>query len=234
MRHKSGCDRELNAMLLLRSTAIIYALNLPIGSADAGVPVFGGATDPSLKTVGSLSEGGFTAPPQAFFQFCTRFVRQCVRSGGSKPVALVEERWSELSEVNAGVNRRIKPRAEPPGVDIWTLGAREGDCDAFAIEKRKELIDLGWPSSALNLTVVYARSSEAHLVLTVRTDHGEFVLDNLRSEVLGVESVGYTFVMRQSAMHPRLWVSIDRVKAGSMIVANVNRSGFGRQYSARE
>jgi len=156
-----------------------------------------------------LTEGAFTPPPPAFALFCERFSHQCLRSGAAETIRLDPFRWSQLVKVNATVNRRIKPKPEPAGVDVWTINAHEGDCDAFAIEKRKELLDLGWPSASLSLTVAYARESEAHLVLTVRTDRGEYLLDNLRNAVVGVNDVSYRFVMRQSAIHPRLWVMIS-------------------------
>jgi predicted transglutaminase-like cysteine proteinase len=103
-------------------------------------------------------------------------------------------------------------------VDVWTINAREGDCDAFAIEKRKELLDIGWPSSALSLTVAY-HHGEAHLLLTVRTDRGELVLDNLRSAVIGVKDTSYRYVMRQSSIHPQLWVSIASVAVEASTLA---------------
>jgi predicted transglutaminase-like cysteine proteinase len=44
--------------------------------------------------------------------------------------------------------------------------------------KRKMLIDAGWPREALLITVVRDKKGEGHAVLTVKTDKGEFVLDN--------------------------------------------------------
>lgn len=204
-------------MLLRSSVAMLFACFLSNGHAGAS-PISRVAT-PELRTAAALAEGGFTAPPKAFYLFCAKFSRQCVRAGVDGSMALNEQRWSQLVRVNERVNRSIKVRPEPAGIDVWKLGAKEGDCDAFAIQKRKELMDLGWSASALLLTVVYPGLSEAHLVLTVRTDHGEFVLDNLRDAVLGVEAVGYQFVMRQSAIHPRLWVSIERVNTMDAKVA---------------
>jgi predicted transglutaminase-like cysteine proteinase len=212
-------------MLFRGSVGVLFACAVLNGSAGAS-PIDVSRVSPPT-TAGALAEGAFTPPPKAFFPFCAKFARQCVRTGGDGPVTLDQKHWSELVAVNRRVNSRIKPKAEPAGVDIWTLGAREGDCDAYALEKRKELMDLGWSSSALQLTVVYVASGEAHLVLTARTDGGEFVLDNLRAEVLGVESVGYRFVMRQSTIHPRLWVSVDRVEARHTTVASAEPASQG-------
>ncbi len=44
--------------------------------------------------------------------------------------------------------------------------------------KRRLLIRAGWPREALLITVVRDRKDEGHAVLTVKTDRGEFILDN--------------------------------------------------------
>lgn len=56
-------------------------------------------------------------------------------------------------------------------------------------------------------------------MLTVRTDHGDFVLDNLRSRVVAADRTGYRWVARQSSIHPRLWVRIDGVARETIQVA---------------
>jgi len=74
--------------------------------------------------------------------------------------------------------------------------------------KRKMLIDAGWPREALLITVVRDKKGEGHAVLTVKSDKGEFVLDNQNEEVLAWTETGYRFVKRQSQSDPNLWVSL--------------------------
>ena len=45
-------------------------------------------------------------------------------------------------------------------------------------------------------------------VLTVRTDMGDFVLDNLEPRVLAWTETDYRFLKRQSEKHSGLWVSV--------------------------
>jgi predicted transglutaminase-like cysteine proteinase len=45
-------------------------------------------------------------------------------------------------------------------------------------------------------------------VLTVKTDKGEFVLDNQNEAVLHWSETGYRFVKRQSQTDPNLWVAL--------------------------
>ncbi len=125
---------------------------------------------------------------------------------------------ANLQGINTSVNRRIRPRSDDQGTDVWTVGAAEGDCDDYAVEKRKELLDRSWPSAALSLSVDYLRSGEAHLFLTVRTDRGEFALDNLRSRTVAADRAGYRFVARQSTIHPRLWVQVDGISNDAIVI----------------
>ena len=51
-------------------------------------------------------------------------------------------------------------------------------------------------------------SRNADAVLTVKSDKGEFVLDNQNENVLAWTETGYRFVKRQSQSDPNLWVSL--------------------------
>jgi predicted transglutaminase-like cysteine proteinase len=74
--------------------------------------------------------------------------------------------------------------------------------------KRRILIQRGWPATALLITVVRDESNEGHAVLTVRTDRGDFVLDNKVNHVKAWADTPYTFVKRQSARNPLVWISL--------------------------
>lgn len=49
--------------------------------------------------------------------------------------------------------------------------------------KRRELIALVIPVNTLLMTLVRQANGEGHAVLTVRTDRGDFILDNLDQRV---------------------------------------------------
>ena len=49
---------------------------------------------------------------------------------------------------------------------------------------------------------------EGHAVLTVKTDKGDFVLDNQAEEILLWSETGYRFVKRQSQSNPNVWVAL--------------------------
>ena len=67
---------------------------------------------------------------------------------------------------------------------------------------------LGWPESTLLITVVRDENNEGHAVLTVRTDDGDFVLDNQRREIVRWADAPYVFIKAQSQRNPLLWVSL--------------------------
>jgi hypothetical protein len=84
-----------------------------------------------------------------------------------------------------------------------------GDCEDYALLKRQVLMQRGWPASALLITVVRDEKNDGHAILTARTAKGDFILDNKFDEVRPWYGVPYTYVMRQSYINPKVWVSLD-------------------------
>ena len=83
-----------------------------------------------------------------------------------------------------------------------------GDCEDYALEKRKLLMQAGLPREALLMTVVRDHNGNGHAVLTVKTDRGQYILDNQTNEVLFWTDTGYRPVKRQSQSDPNVWVSL--------------------------
>jgi predicted transglutaminase-like cysteine proteinase len=73
--------------------------------------------------------------------------------------------------------------------DYWakpdeTLARGKGDCEDFAILKMAALKAAGLPSDSITLVVLRdTRRNLFHAVLSVATDKGQFILDNLRDNV---------------------------------------------------
>ncbi|MGO7704614.1 transglutaminase-like cysteine peptidase, partial [Rhizobium ruizarguesonis] len=63
-----------------------------------------------------------------------------------------------LQKVNRAVHGRIIPAEDRPSSrnkDVWSLpAAGRGDCEDYALQKRKDLIEAGFPSNRLALSVV--------------------------------------------------------------------------------
>jgi len=126
----------------------------------------------------------------------------------ARQIALTEERMAQLQQVNSHVNstiREVSDLEQYGREDVWALPTSgKGDCEDFALLKRKMLIERGWPASSLSITVGATSQGEAHAVLTVSTSQGQYVLDNLTSSILSPAQTGHVFYARQSG---RGWIS---------------------------
>ncbi|WP_376776126.1 transglutaminase-like cysteine peptidase [Rhizobium populisoli] len=156
-----------------------------------------------------MREGSFTLAPFAAVKFCLANQGQCEDTGGDQIVNLTEERRQELLSVNSGINRAIKPANDASGTDVWSLDVAVGDCEDYALTKKKNLLELGWPSRALRIAVGRTRSGEGHAVLVVKTSAGDLVLDNRSSTIREWTRTDLRWISMQSSQNPKLWVSIN-------------------------
>ena len=161
---------------------------------------------------------GHSDAPYGFIRFCEADPLECRPSGVQDiRIEASAKRLAELDEINRRINREIEPATdlEIYGVqELWTIPKTRGDCEDYALLKRQILIKRGWPSSALLMTVVRDEKGEGHAVLMARTSAGDFVLDNKTDEMKLWNRTPYEFVMRQSYIDPRIWVSLDPRDAG--------------------
>lgn len=178
---------------------------------------------------GSLREGPVVEPPRAFSELCARAPAVCPHrtlaselsslrgalsnlygQSALRPsaVMLTEERWRQLQQVNLAANRSIQP-VEDYGRDVWTLTHVGGDCEEYVLAKLHLLDTLGWPRSAMRITVVQDGQGY-HAVLVVETNRGSFVLDNMRDEITTVAASPYVFVVAESVERPGQWVRVAR------------------------
>jgi predicted transglutaminase-like cysteine proteinase len=161
--------------------------------------------------------------PIAFVKFCLEHSAQCESRGATRRISLTDDAWEEIAAVNATVNRRIHPDADKGPFD-WSLDTTSGNCNDYAVQKRQALIQLGYPMSALSLTATMTPSGVGHLILTVRTDRGDFVLDNLRSSIVAWNRTGYRMLKRQSAADPQTWVSVATFNPDMRVARNIQPS----------
>jgi predicted transglutaminase-like cysteine proteinase len=157
--------------------------------------------------------GAETSVPYGWVDFCQRYEGEC---DGERliplDVNLSAKAMKEIVKINSWVNGHVAPLSDP---DHWKLADRwdypidgRGDCEDYALLKRQLLIETGFPRQALLMTVVKDENQEGHAILTVKTNKGEFVLDNLNDEVKPWTTTGYRFVKRQSQQDPNVWVQI--------------------------
>ncbi|UVK47708.1 transglutaminase-like cysteine peptidase [Mesorhizobium sp. AR07] len=173
------------------------------------------ARSTAIGSATSAAVGGRTSIPYGWVDFCGRRPEQCkVSALPAVDLKLTPRTWSILDRVNREVNGYIVPisNLEHWGTmqDHWDYPVDgKGDCKIYALFKRKLLLDAGFPRQALLMTVVYDLNGEGHAILTVKTDKGDFVLDNLVNKIRSWDATGYYFLKRQSQQNPNIWVSIN-------------------------
>lgn len=155
---------------------------------------------------------GEALPPVGYVEFCARRSAECLPLGGaSTEVRLTPERWRMLGEINAFVNRKIRPVQD---IDLhgvperWSIPTDAGDCEDYVLLKKRYLEGLGFPAETLLITVVIEELGGGHAVLMVRTSAGDLVLDNRREEIRRWSDTGYYFLKRQSQDDPRQWIAL--------------------------
>lgn len=155
-----------------------------------------------------IPTGAPAIPPAGFLGFCIHHLRDCVgRTQASSPVAMSTAKWRQIDEVQGDVNAAIRPRQMNPRV--WDYAADgSGDCNTFALTKRRELIARGWPKEDLLLVTAVTERGEGHLVLVAHTDQGDLVLDNRVTRVVDWTRLPYRWISIQSPESPAKWLSI--------------------------
>lgn len=152
-------------------------------------------------------------PPYGFVRFCSSNPDACRKQPmATTRVNVTAIRLSELDDINQFVNTSVEPVTDMEAYGVtehWTLPTAQGDCEDYALLKRKLLIERGWPPSALLLTVVRDEVGDGHAVLTIRTAQGDYILDNKDTQVRMWSKTPYQYLMRQSYLNPRVWVALD-------------------------
>lgn len=154
---------------------------------------------------------GRTNPPIGHYEFCKSSPQMCGSTRDDGPMQLTEAKWKTLLKVNYTANSTIEPLTDQEiyGVEErWVLPTTVGDCEDYVLLKQKMLIQRGFSPSDLLITVVLQPNGDGHAVLIVRTDRGDFVLDNMRNKVLLWSDTEYTFLKRQSSTNAGQWVKI--------------------------
>ncbi|HET7716691.1 MAG TPA: transglutaminase-like cysteine peptidase [Bauldia sp.] len=156
---------------------------------------------------------GETAQPIGHHEFCRIHTAEClVRSDTRVRVRLDEQRLRELAAVNEAVNKGVRPTTDQElygHPEVWDFPEGSGDCEDFVLLKRKMLMDEGWPAAALLITVVRQTNGDGHAVLTVTTDRGDLVLDNLESHIKVWSETSYRYLKRQSEYDAGAWMAIE-------------------------
>ena len=167
---------------------------------------------------------GATTQPIGHYEFCQRLPGECEEmTPHEAPIKLTRKMWAQMIQVNNSVNQRIKPMT-----DLQNYGVEEywsyptdgyGDCEDYALAKRKALIAANLSPRALRIAVARSKQGEAHAVLTVATDRGDYVLDNLTNTVLPWNETNLSWIAREAPGQAQ-WALLDAGAASNIVVAS--------------
>ncbi len=207
-----GAARRIAAMAFLG--AGLLSAGLANAQTLAALPPVGNA----------VQAGGSARPVSAWTKFCERFPKDCaVDSREDAVITLTPQTWTLITAVNRKVNRDIRPMTDRDHwgvVDSWDFPTDGiGDCEDYQLLKRRLLVERGLPRRALRMTVVIDELNEGHAVLMVRTDRGDFVLDNKTNAVLPWHQTGYVYVKREGH-DSATWVSLGGATTQPVTTAN--------------
>lgn len=194
----------------MRSGWISVAMAAGLALLAGTMPVV--ARDSVLRH-SAMTITGETSVPYGWVDFCGRYAGACDGAPLSpEDMAFSPRSLRDIERINVAVNNAVVPTTDADHwgvIDRWDYPSDgKGDCEDYALEKRRLLLAGGYPRQALLMTVVKDHAGEGHAVLTVKTDHGDYVLDNMVDAVLPWEDTGYRFVKRQSQSDVNVWVSI--------------------------
>ena len=168
-----------------------------------------GATGASAE---SMATGGRTSQPLGHWELCQSYPRDCTeRTSRADPVRATSDVMAVLDAVNDRVNRSVIGITDwdHHGVEErWSYPGNYGDCEDYVLAKRRMLMEYGFKAGDLLITVAIQPDGSGHAVLSVRTDRGEFILDNVERRVLHWTDTELRFVKRQSERHAGTWVDI--------------------------
>ncbi|MHA6297885.1 transglutaminase-like cysteine peptidase [Devosia sp. CAU 1758] len=160
---------------------------------------------------------GTTSIPVGHLEFCSKHPGDCRPNDRVVPaMALTDSTWQQLVSVNAYYNQNVVPVTDQDlyqVAEFWTYPNGYGDCEDFALAKRRDLINSGWHPSTLMIAVVKEANGNGHAVLLARTDRGDLVLDNQDGAIHLWSDTPYKFIKRQSQANAGQWVDMidDRV-----------------------
>lgn len=187
------------AARLTMIAAMLVGLAAPAHAIDAR------RTVPSLLPVKQV-----VSAPQGAGHICDSYDWACATSARS--VTIDADALAVARQINSRVNRAVRPVSDLKQYRIeerWSLPTkRGGDCEDYALAKKRDLIAAGFAPQSLLIAAVLDRKGGSHAVLVLRTGAQDLVLDNLTGTIKPWNKTGYTFLRIQNPENPRQWVAV--------------------------
>jgi len=201
-------------LLSVESRAALKRLAVASGrfamvSATALSPVF-------VAQQAVASEGRFlpsvqvSPPPSGARQLCNQYNWAC--STKASVLMSGQQEMQIIKRVNRRINsttRSVTDQSQYRTSERWALPtSRGGDCEDFALLKKRDLIRAGVDPSKLLIATVLDTRRNSHAVLVYRSAGGDLVLDNLTNQIKPWSATRYLFLRMQNPRKPSSWVSV--------------------------
>ena len=215
MRVLTGC---------LAAAGGVFALCLMLAATGSQAASRTAVAAAHIPQATAINVGETTLTPFGWVDFCNRYASECsTQPLPAQDIVLSQKAWTLIRRINLLVNTMVQPLSDKEHwnvVDRWDLPTDGyGDCEDYVLMKRKLLMAEGLPRQALLVTIVKDEHGDGHAVLTVKTDRGEFILDNMRDSVKAWADLPYRFVKRQSQTDPNVWEQIGEPTSAPLIVS---------------
>ena len=121
-----------------------------------------------------------------------------------------------VKKINLQINNKITWQSDLDRYGLeerWTMPlafdlGRYGDCEDFALEKRRLLLQMGIPAGALALATTTSKATGSHALLVIRTTQGDYVLDNTTPWVLPWAETDYKWITIQEGGNLLQWRAV--------------------------
>ncbi len=166
--------------------------------------------DASASNSNFIPHRGGAPAPSGAQALCQTYSWACARAGSRS--ATSADQLQRVSAVNARVNHSVRSVEDDRQYGVaehWALPTRiGGDCEDFALLKKRELVLQGVDPRRLLIATVLDRQRNPHAVLVFRSDKGDLVLDNLTDQIRSWRETRYIFLQMQDPDRPSRWVNV--------------------------
>ncbi len=168
------------------------------------------ASEASARDAAFIQSVVASPPPTGAQQLCRQYTWACAHKGAASLSSAQELKL--VKQINRRVNastREVTDQRQYKTREMWALPTSlGGDCEDFALLKKRDLINAGIDPRKLLIATVLDTRRNSHAVLVYRSSQGDLVLDNLTNRIKPWSETRYLFLRMQDPKQPRKWVGV--------------------------
>lgn len=191
------------------------ALFTNVAQADDINDIIEQAKIQNIQSVLAMEGDGAALQPKGQYELCLIQPSECMPFETPNAVIhITPEVWNDIESANILANTMVKQITDQEAhgtEEKWvsfnpqTARNMQGDCEDVNRLKISLLKDMGYPDSAMRLVTGFLADGGGHAVVVLKTNQGDFILDNMHDSILPVEEVAMTFRSMQSPTHSGQW-----------------------------